>query len=143
MAAKVTSGIQVRPYLSFKGDCEMAFKFYAKCLGGQLGELFHYSGTPLADQVPSGWEDKVMHGSMKIGELVLMGSDVAPDQYEEPKGISLTLQMKNVAEAERIFQELARDGKVVLPLEQTFWAERFGMVTDRFGIPWVINCGDS
>ena len=69
-----------------------------------------------------------------------MGGDVAPDRYEEPKGFSLSLQIRNTTEAERIFHELARDGSVVMPLEKTFWAALFGMVVDRFGIPWLINC---
>ncbi|HEX5715574.1 MAG TPA: hypothetical protein VF179_05405 [Thermoanaerobaculia bacterium] len=69
-----------------------------------------------------------------------MGADVAPDQYEAPKGFSLSLQLTDTLEAERIFSELCRDGRIVVPLEETFWAARFGMVVDRFGIPWLINC---
>ena len=72
-----------------------------------------------------------------------MGGDVAPESYEAPKGFSLSLQMKSTAEAERIFNELSKDGRVTLALEKTFWAERFGMVVDRFGIPWLINCEGS
>jgi PhnB protein len=132
--------MELSPYLSFKGDCEAAFKFYERCLGGQAGAIFRYGGSPLAGHVPSDWQDKIMHGSLTIGGLVLMGADVAPDQYEEPKGISLSLQIKSAADAERIFRELAEGGRVVLPLEETFWAARFGMVVDRFGIPWLINC---
>ena len=81
-----------------------------------------------------------MHGSVTVGGQVLMGDDVAPDRYEEPKGFSLSLQIKSTAEAERIFEELAKGGKIGMPLEKTFWAERFGTVVDRFGIPWLINC---
>ena len=81
-----------------------------------------------------------MHGSFTLGDQVLMGGDVAPDRYEQPKGFSLSLQMQSPADAERIFHELAKDGTVVMPLEKTFWAARFGMVVDRFGIPWLINC---
>ena len=132
--------MEMTPYLSFNGQCEAAFKFYERCLGGQLGAIFHYAGSPMADQVPSDWQDKVMHGSLTVGGQVLMGGDVVPERYEEPKGFSLSLQIKSTADAERIFQELARDGRVMMPLEKTFWAERFGMVVDRFGIPWLINC---
>jgi PhnB protein len=135
--------MQMNPYLSFKGDCEAAFKFYQQCLGGELGAIYRYDGTPLADQVPAGWSDKVMHGSVTVGGQVLMGGDVVPDRYEEPKGFALSLQLNSTAEAERIFHELAKDGKIVAPLEKTFWAERFGMVVDRFGIPWLINCEGS
>lgn len=135
--------MQMNPYLSFKGDCEAAFKFYEQCLGGQIGPLFRYAGSPMADQVPADWADKIMHGSMTVGGQVLMGDDVAPGQYEESKGFSLSLQMSSTADAERIFHELSQDGRVVLPLEQTFWAARFGMLVDRFGIPWLINCDGS
>lgn len=81
-----------------------------------------------------------MHGSVRIGNQVLMGADEGPDRYQEPKGFTLSLQMKDAVEAERIFRELGAGGRVVMPLERTFWAERFGMVIDRFGIPWTINC---
>jgi len=133
----------MNPYLGFKGECEAAFTFYEECLGGQLGAIFRYAGTSLAYQVPADWQDKVMHGSVTVGEQVLEGCDVAPDGYEEPKGISLSLQIKDMAQAERIFSELANGGRVVMPLEKTFWAARFGMVVDRFGIPWQINCEGS
>jgi len=135
--------MEMNPYLSFKGECEAAFKFYEQRLGGQPGAIFRYAGSPLADQVPADWSDKVMHGSLKIGDQTLMGGDVAPDQYEEPKGFSLSLHIESTAEAERIFHELAQGGKVVAPLEKTFWAARFGMLVDRFGIPWMINCDGS
>ena len=135
--------MQMNPYLSFKGDCEAAFKFYEQHLGGQLGSIFRYGGSPMADQVPADWSDKVMHGSVTIGNQVLMGGDVAPDGYEEPKGFSLSLQIQSAAEAERIFHALTNDGRVLMPLEKTFWAERFGMVVDRFGVPWLINCETS
>lgn len=128
------------PYLSFNGNCEAAFKFYEKCFGGQIGEIFRYTGTPMADQVPAEWGNKVMHSTLKVGEQVLMGGDVAPGRYEEPKGFSLSLHLKSTTEGERIFHELGKDGKILVPFEKTFWAARFGMVVDRFGIPWMINC---
>lgn len=132
--------MQINPYLSFRGHCEEAFTFYASCLGGQLGPIFRYAGSPLADQVPPDWQDKVMHGSLTVGGQVLMGADLAPQLYEESKGYSLSIQIANTADAERMFSDLSRDGRVTMPLQQTFWASRFGQVVDRFGIPWVINC---
>jgi len=132
--------MQMNPYLSFKGDCEAAFQFYERCLGAQPGVMFRYAGTPLANQVPAEWGNKVMHGSLTIGGQVLMGGDVASDRYEEPRGFSMSLHIKSTADAERIFRDLAQGGKVVVPLEKTFWAALFGMVVDRFGIPWLINC---
>jgi PhnB protein len=132
--------MRIHPYLSFKGDCESAFAFYEQCLGGKTGSIFRYEGTPLADNVPADWADKVMHASLTLGDQVLMGGDVAPDRYEAPQGFSLSIQITSPAEAERIFRDLASAGTVVVPLAETFWAARFGMVVDRFGIPWLINC---
>jgi PhnB protein len=132
--------VEMNPQLSFNGQCEAAFRFYERCLGARVGAIFRYAGSPLADQVPADWQQKIMHGSVTIGGQVLMGGDVAPDRYEAPKGFSLSLQMKDPADAERIFRGLADGGLVVMPLERTFWAERFGVVVDRFGIPWSINC---
>ena len=132
--------MQVSPYLSFNGQCEAAFTLYEQCLGARVGPIFRYAGSPMADQVPPDWQNKVMHGSVTIGELVLMGGDVVPVRYEEPRGFSLSIQISNTDDAERIFRDLATGGKVVVPLAQTFWAARFGMVVDRFGIPWLINC---
>ena len=104
---------------------------------------FRYAGTLLAATVPADWSDKVMHGSMTVGGQVLMGGDVGPQGYEQPKGFSLSIHLASVVDAERIFWALAEQGTVVVPLEKTFWAERFGMVVDRFGIPWMINCEGS
>ena len=132
--------MQMNPYLSFKGDCEAAFKFYERCLGADIGPMFRYRGSPMADTVPAEWADKIMHGSVAIGGQTLMACDVSPDKYEAPAGFSLSLQMTSAADAERIFGELANGGCVVMPLEKTFWAERFGVVVDPFGVQWLINC---
>jgi PhnB protein len=132
--------MQMTPYLSFDGDCEAAFTFYERSLGAQVGALFRYGGSPMADAVPPDWSDRIMHGSVTLGGQTVMGGDVAPDRYEKPKGFSLSLQIKDVADAERIFHALAEGGEEIMPLEKTFWAARFGMVVDRFGIPWMINC---
>ena len=91
--------MQMSPYLSFNGDCEAAFKFYERCLGAQPGAIFRYAGTPVANQVPAGWSDKVMHGSVTLGDQMLMGADMAPDKYEAPKGFSVTVSVDDFAEA--------------------------------------------
>jgi PhnB protein len=132
--------MKMNPYLSFKGDCEAAFKYYEQHLGGEMGGIFRYGGTSLSSSVPADWPDKIMHGSITIGGQTLQAADVAPDHYSTPQGFSLTLQIKNTADAERMFEALADGGQVRMPLEKTFWAERFGVVTDRFGVPWIINC---
>jgi PhnB protein len=132
--------MQMQISVNFKGDCEAAFTFYAQHLGAEIGAIFRYGGSPLANQVPEDWSDKVMHGNLTLGGQRLTGADVAPQSYESPKGVSLALQITDAADAERIFQALAAGGTVMMPLEKTFWAERFGMVVDRFGVPWLINC---
>ena len=132
--------MQMSPYLSFNGQCEAAFTFYEQCLGGKPGPMFRYAGSPLAGQVSADWADKIMHGSIAIGGQVVQGADVAPGQYEAPKGVSLSLQIPDAEEGKRVFRELANGGRVVMPFEATFWAAGFGMVVDRFGIPWLVNC---
>jgi PhnB protein len=132
--------MQMSPYLSFNGQCEAAFTLYEQCLGGALGPIFRYAGSPFASQVSADWSDKIMHGSITIGGQLVQGADITPDKYEAPKGFSLSLQIQDVDEGKRVFRELADGGRVVMPLEATFWAAGFGMVVDRFGIPWLINC---
>ena len=132
--------VDLSAYLGFKGDCEAAFKRYEELLGARLGLLFRYADSPMADVVPPGWDSKIMHGSITIGNQLLEGADVPPERYEEPKGFSLSLNVPTAADAERLFQQLSDGGRVVYAIEKTFWSERFGMVIDRFGIPWMINC---
>src|SRR5262245_62744404 len=107
--------MELSPYIDFKGECETAFRFYEECLGGGLGPVFRYAGTPLADQVPADWQDKVMHASLTLGNQVLMGADVAPGRYEAPKGFSLSLQLSDTGDAERMFQQLSANGTIVTP----------------------------
>jgi len=133
--------MQMNAYLSFRGDCEEAFLFYADCLGGTVGQLFRYAGSPMAKDVPADWQNKIMHGSLTVGDQVFMGGDVAPERYESPKGFSLSLHLDDVNEAERVFAGLATNGSIIMPLEKTFWAARFGMLIDQFGMPWLVNCG--
>ena len=133
--------MQVNPYLSFKGDCEAAFELYARCFGAERGAIFRYGGSPMKGDVPADWSDKVMHASLKVGDQVLMAADVTPDRYEAPKGFSMSVHVDSAADAERIFHQLADGGRVLMAIEKTFWAERFGMVVDRFGVSWLINAG--
>jgi len=102
--------------------------------------MLTYGDSPMSGQVPSDWKRKILHATLTVGENVLMGADVLPGQYEQPKGFFVLLAIHESADAERIFHELAKNGKVIMPLQKTFWAVRFGVVTDEFGIPWEINC---
>jgi PhnB protein len=133
--------MQLYPYLHFDGQCEEAFKFYEKCLGGKIAFMMPHEGTPVAEKVPAEWGKKILHATLNIGENVLQGSDAPPNHYQKPQGFSVSISMKDPASADRVFQALAENGTVQMPIQETFWAVRFGMVTDRFGIPWMINCG--
>jgi PhnB protein len=124
----------------FAGQCEAAFKFYAKCLGGEITAMLPHEGTPAADQVPAEWRKKVLHACLRWGDGALMGSDCPPAYQEKPQGFSVSIQVKQPADAERIFHALAENGTVRMPIAGTFWAVRFGMLVDQFGIPWMINC---
>ena len=133
--------MQMNAYLTFRGDCEAAFTFYAECLGGTVGQLFRYAGTSFMEQAPPGWENKVMHGSLTVGDQVFLGADMTPDKYESPKGFTLSLHIDSTPEAERVFDRLATNGTVLMPIQKTFWAARFGTLVDRFGMRWVVNGG--
>jgi PhnB protein len=132
--------MQLNPYLSFNGQCEEAVRFYQQVLGGEIVALLRYGETPMADQTAPEWRSKIAHARLMIGDKVLMASDSPPDHYEPMKGISVTLGIDEPAEAERIFHALEPGATVTMPIQQTFWALRFGMLTDRFGTPWMINC---
>jgi len=132
--------MQLNPYLSFDGQCEAAFKFYAEALGGQVLMTLTYGETPMSDQTPADWRGKIAHTRMSVGGTMLMGSDSPPDRVEPMKGVTIALGVDEPAEAERVFDALAAGGTVTMPIQETFWAHRFGMLTDRFGTPWMINC---
>ncbi len=132
--------MQLNPYLFFTGQCETAFKFYAQLLGGNIIAMMTHAGTPAENQVPPEWREKIIHARMVIGDQLLMGSDAPPGHFQPPQGFSVSLMVDNAEDAERIFPTLAENGTVKMPLQKTFWAIRFGMLVDRFGIPWMINC---
>ncbi|WP_095081794.1 VOC family protein [Mesorhizobium sophorae] len=130
----------MQPYLFFKGECEDAFKLYATCLGGKIEAMLSYEGTPAADHVPAELRSKIINARLAVGNTVLLGTDVSPDRYHEPQGFSVALPVDSPTEAERVFQALAEGGTVRIPLEQNFFAVRYGTLVDRFGIPWMIVC---
>jgi len=131
--------LKLVPYLSFNGQCEEAFKLYEKCLSGKITFIQTYGDSPMGQQTPPELRKRVMHATLAVGGQVLQGSD-SPGGYEKAQGFSIAIALSDAAEAERIFSALAENGTVQMPLEETFWALRFGMVTDRFGTPWMINC---
>jgi PhnB protein len=133
--------MHVCPNLNFNGNCEEAIKFYEKCFGAKIQVMIHYAGSPVQNMVKDQeWGDKVLHASLKIGDTMLLACDPPPSQYHKPSGFSVCLQIETAADAERIFKELSAGGQVQMDLQETFWALRFAMFNDRFGIPWMINC---
>ncbi len=132
--------MKLNSLLSFSGQCEAAFKFYERCLGGNIVTMLTYGNSPTGEPVPREWQQKILHATLTVGDNVLMGGDVLPEQYEQPKGFQILIGINDPLDAERIFQALAEHGTVQMPLQKTFWAVRFGVLVDQFGIPWVINC---
>jgi PhnB protein len=132
--------MKLNPYLFFDGRCEDAFTFYAGLFGGTIEAMLPYAGSPAADDVPADWQNKIMHACLVSDAMTLMGSDPPPQCRQSPQGIFVSLQIEEPGEAERLFAALAEGGAVRMPLGETFWALRFGMLVDRFGIPWMVNC---
>jgi PhnB protein len=132
--------MQLNPYLTFNGRCEAAFKFYEKVLGGKIEAMMTYGSSPMAEQTSPEWRNKIMHARLSIGDKILMASDAPPDRYEAMKGIMVTLGVDDPGEAERIFRALSENATVQMPIQETFWARRFGMLVDQFGTPWMVNC---
>jgi PhnB protein len=132
--------VELCPYLIFDGRCEAAFRFYEECLGGKIVAMMTYGQSPMAEHAQAEWHDKILHARLSLGDKVLMGSDGPPGRHEDMQGFSVSLNVDDPGEAERIFLALAEEGTVRMQLQETFWAVRFGMLVDRFGTPWMINC---
>lgn len=133
----------VTPYLNFDGQCRAAFEFYAQCLGGKIEAMMTHGEAPIADQVPEDWHDAVLHACLVSGDLTLMGSDAPSASYQAPGSMYVALHVDTPEEADRVFGALSDGGTVTMPIEETFWAARFGMLVDRFGVPWMVNCAPS
>lgn len=128
------------PYLNFNGNAEEALEFYTRAFGG--GVLFQQSfrDSPMADQTPEEYKDKVMHASFQAGELKLMVSDAMHGQPVSPgSNLSLSLNFTNQADIDKTFSVLSEGATITMPLQDTFWGARFGMLTDKFGINWMFN----
>ena len=134
----------IDPYLFFNGRCEEAINFYKSALGATDVNIMRYKESPEPPppgMVPPGSENKVMHSSFKVGDATVMASDGDCSGKLDFKGISLSLTARNDADAERLFAALANGGKVQMPIGKTFFASRFGMVADKFGVPWMVITG--
>jgi len=131
----------IQPYLSFSGRTEEAITFYKEVFGAELQMLLRFKDSPdpiPEGQIAKGWESKIMHSSLKIGDSVVLLSDGGCSDNAGFKGFSLTYTAKDIAEADRMFAALAKGGTERMPLGKTFFSPRFGMVEDRFGVPWIV-----
>jgi PhnB protein len=132
----------VQPYLFFNGSCEQAVEFYRKALGAEVEMMMRYKESPepvRPGMIPPGFENKIMHTSFRVGETTMMASDGCSADKPSFEGFSLSLSVPTEADADRVFAALAEGGQVRMPLTKTFWSPRFGMVTDRFGLGWMIS----
>jgi PhnB protein len=132
--------MQIQPYLFFNGDCEAAFNFYERCLGGKIEAMLTHAGSPAEQQVPAEWRSKILHARLVVGDAVLMASDAPPGHYQKPQGFSVSVQINEPVRAESVFHALADGGTVTMPIQETFFAARFGMLVDKFGTHWMVNC---
>jgi len=128
------------PYLSFDGNCREAFDFYAAVFGGTIKSVTTYGEMPESEKVPAELHNRIVNIQFAADDQELMGAD-AYFPYAAPTGITISIQIDDEARAERIFNTFAAGGTVMMPFGPTFWARKFGIVTDRFGTPWMINCG--
>lgn len=132
--------MQLNPYLNFDGQCKQAFEFYQQLLGGEV-VMMTFGESPMADQISTEEQGRIMHACLTLGDKMLMGSDMPPGAcYQKAQGIHVTLGIDDTAEAERVFDALADNGTLLMPFEETFFAHGFGMATDRFGTPWMVIC---
>jgi PhnB protein len=127
-------------HLHFRGNCREAFRFYAEALGGRIVFAMTYGESPAAEHTPAGMREQIIHTRLDLGGQFLLGCDTPADRYQAPQGFNVMVAVEQSDEAERVFRALADNGTVTMPLQETFWAKRFGMCTDRFGIPWMVNC---
>ena len=132
--------MKVQAYISFHGRCEEALEFYKKSMGAEVTGLMRWKESPdAAMKPPPGFEEKVMNASLRIGDTALMADDSPGEPNAEFQGMTLAIEVADDAEAKRVFTALGQGGKVTMALMKTFWTSSFGMLTDKFGVPWMVN----
>jgi len=131
----------ITPYLTFEGNAAEALAFYTTALGGTVLYNQTFKDSQLADNMPEAWKDKVMHAAFQSGDLQLMVSDTPDATTKVSSGdqVQLALNFTSEDEIDQVFSRLAADGQVTMALEKTFWGAKFGMVTDKFGVRWMLN----
>lgn len=131
--------MQIIPYLGFRGQCREAFDFYAKALDGKIVSMMTYAESPMAEQVPAETRHYVMHANIIAEGASLMGADGPWNEQDIASQTCINVMVDDNAKAERIFNALAEGGSVQMAMAETFWSHRFGMLTDRYGKPWMVN----
>ena len=132
--------MKVQAYVTFSGRCEEALEFYKKSIGAEVTGLLRWKDCPDAGmKPPPGFEEKIMNATFRIGETDLMADDGMDEKAAEFKGMTLAIEVADDAEAKRVFTALGESGSVTMPLMKTFWTSSFGMLTDKFGVPWMVN----
>jgi PhnB protein len=126
-------------HLIFDGQCEKAFRFYEECFGAKIITMLKCSESSAASQAPPDAADGILHATLKLGDSYVFGADAFPGKYEKPQGFFVLFSVGDSKEAEQTFQKLADGGNVTMPLQETFWAKRYGVVTDKYGVPWEVN----
>jgi PhnB protein len=129
--------------LTFNGNCAEAIRFYEGCLHGKIAFELSWGESPRARDAPPGWSTKICHSTLIVGDVMFHGVDALPGTYEPPRGFSIVLDIEDVAEVDLLVGTLSQNGEVRVPPRETFWAKRYAMVVDRFGILWELNCGKS
>ena len=132
--------MQTAAHLHFQGNCAEAFKFYADTFGGKIVFAMTFGEAPGAEQAPQDFRDKIIHARLDFGGQFLLGCDATPDHFQAPQGFNVMAALEDRDDAERAFKALSDGGSITMPFAETFWAKGFGMCTDRFGIPWMVNC---
>ena len=132
--------MKVQAYITFGGRCEEALEFYKKAIGAEVTSLMRWKESPdAAVKPPPGFEEKIMNAAFRIGETQLMADDGMGPKQAEFKGMSLVIEVADDAEAKRVFTALGEGGNVTMPLMKTFWTSSFGVLNDKFGVPWMVN----
>lgn len=146
--------MKIMPYLFFDGTCEEAFRFYEKALGGKINELHRFNEMPpqegggddngcgpMTPEQQAAIGQKIMHVNLIVDDQMIMGSD-NPQDYKGVEGVSISIGIEDVEKGRKVFDALSEGGDVKMPYQETFWAAGFGMCTDKFGVPWMVNAGD-
>lgn len=135
--------LRISPHLTFDGDCKAAFEAYQRILGGTLTTLMRYGDSPMAAQIESRWHDRIVHATLVLPDVELVGADLLPQDYETPRGFFVVLNVDGADRGKAIFDALAEQGQVRVPFGATFWSPGFGVLVDRFRVPWEINSAPS